>query len=136
MATPVAFTDAVTTFTAANLNKFLCVGEADHVATKLLFARVRYTGSAWEVHGSTDAAGLTALALSWDAGSSQLDIALTGFTAAPVVLGSAIADDNAYHVKAHASAADAAALAFFDAAGDRVETEDANMDCCLLVIGA
>jgi hypothetical protein len=136
MATPQVTTDGVSGFEAAVLNKYLAVGEANKPTCKAWFARVRFNGSSWEVHGSTESAGLSSGGLAWNGASSQLEITLTGFSAAPVVLASPMCADAALAPKAHAQSQAQALIAWFDAAGARVTTESTAMDACVLIVGA
>jgi hypothetical protein len=100
MATPKVVTDATSAFEEAVLNKFIAAGEANKVQVKIWYARVRYTGSAWEVVSTTDSAGLTTGALAWS--TNQLQLTLANWSNPPVILVTPAADDDAnYNVKAY-----------------------------------
>jgi homogentisate 1,2-dioxygenase len=117
------------------MNKYLAAGNADKPAAKVLWARCRYTGSAWEVVSTSDAAGLASGALSW--ASSALNIALSGFVNPPVVLATPAADDDTnYSVKCYCSTNALALVKFYNVdTGALVTTQAVSMDFNLLVIG-
>ena len=75
--------------------------------------------------------------LAWDGTNKELEITLSGYDNPPVVLATPVAVDSAYAVKAHASSATKAVVRFYNIdTGAKITTEDANMDCNVLVIGA
>src|SRR5262245_27731222 len=59
-------------------------------ATKLVYARIRYTGSAWQVEPSTDSQEITSNHLTWD--TDHLEVSVSGFTRAPHVQVSPVMD--------------------------------------------
>ena len=99
------------------------------------WARVHYTGSAWQVHPHTGAAGLTGLDLIWNVAQGQLEITLNDFEFPPMVMAQAAADDAALWPKAHAPRADQAIVRFYDNAGAHVSTLSIGMDVSVLLIG-
>lgn len=131
MATPIVAT-AGNAITAVTVNKYLAAG-GGKASAKVLWARIRYTGTAWEVHASTDSAEILSGHLAWS--TDKLVVTVSGFTviAAPVVsptLGNAI-----YWPKALGASSTAVHVAFYNDAGARQTVQSSNMDCTLLVIG-
>ncbi len=102
---------------------------------KILFARVRYTGSAWEVHSGTDSNEVVSGNLAWS--TNKLTIALSGYTVPPVV----IATQNQaatvpYVLQAGATSSSNIDVEFWDTAAAQVTTQATSMDFQLLVIGS
>lgn len=134
MATDVGFADAQAA-SAAILNKALFAG-ASKLQCKALWARIRYTGSAWEVSSSADSAQLVSGSLAWS--TDHVNITLSGFTAIPLALVSPT------YLAAIARAPQAIGISstqvqvwFFTHATTPVvdSTQSTSMDCSLLIVG-
>jgi hypothetical protein len=136
MATPKIVVDGSSAWEEAVANKFIASG-GGKLQVKALHARVQYSGSAWQVVSSTDSAEIASGDLAWNGTNKELEITLSGYDNPPVVLATPAAIDAAYTVKAHASSATKAVVRFYNIdTGAKIATEDANMDCNVLVIGA
>jgi hypothetical protein len=133
MATPKVVTDGVTPFAEGHMNKFLAA-DAGKLQVKVNYARVRYTGSVWEVVTSVDSCALVSANLAF--ASSILTVALTGYTVAPLALVSPSVGAGVYIPKALAASASAVQISFYDiATGALISAVSANMDCQVLTIG-
>lgn len=101
---------------------------------KILWARVRYTGSAWEVVSTVDSAQLVSGNLAWS--TDHVNITLSGFTAIPLVLVTptyVAAVARLPHGIGISSVQ--AQLWFYDYAGALVSTQATTMDCNLCILG-
>ena len=84
MATPLLVTDGTTEFNQAQLNRAL-MSDGTALSVKTHHARVRHTGAVTEVVSSTDSAGLVTANIVFDAGDTEFDITISGFTNPPSV---------------------------------------------------
>lgn len=101
--------------------------------SKIIWARCRYNGAAWEVHSSTDSNEIISGNLAWS--TNLVNVTLSGFTAAPcpVVCG---VGTTGYGVTAEATSATNIAVRFFNrATGAQVTTEDTSMDFMIHIVG-
>lgn len=101
--------------------------------TKMWGGRVRYTGSAWEVHATTFSAGITSGGIAWS--TDHINITISGMTQASLVIASPVLADGNYWVKAYAASASQVQVAFYNDAGARQTTQGTAMDCELVVWG-
>lgn len=131
MATPTVATDG-SAANAALFNKYLAAG-GGKATVKVLWARIRYTGSAWEVHATTDAAELVTGNLSWSV--DHLNVVISGFTVVPVVLVSPTLGATRYRPEAIAASTTQIQIQFKNASDTVQTTQGTDMDCMLLAIG-
>lgn len=132
MATPIIGTDAVDAVNAALVRKALTSNAKLDI--KVIYARIRYTGSVWEVVSTVDSSQLVSGNLAWS--TNKITIALTGYTAAPVVIASQSNVTTPYHVQFTATSSGNIDGKFFNLASTQITTEDTNMDVNILIIGA
>lgn len=111
------------------------VHSGNKAAVKDIYARVRYTGSAWEVHSGTDSNEIVSGNLAWS--TNKLTIALTGYTVPPVVLCTQNpAATVPYVLQAGATSSSNVDVEFWDTAGAQVTTQATSMDFQLIVKGS
>lgn len=134
MATPTVMTDLSTSLRASDLNKYLAAG-GGKITCKVVWVRVRYNGSAWEVHSTTDSVEIVSGNVSYS--TDHINITISGFTVAPVVMVSPalVNTDAAYWPKALATSATQLQVAFYNDAGVRQTAQSTNMDCYLIALG-
>jgi len=133
MATPAVFTDLVTQATAAVISRLMLAG-GSKVRCKHLWARIRYTGSAWEVVASVDSAEIVSANCVWS--TDKLTIALSGFEAVPVPVATPTPGDTNLWPKAGATSASNIDVYFYNATTlARVTTQATTMDFQLHVSG-
>lgn len=115
-----------------SLNQFIAA-DSNLRQVKKVWARVRYTGSAWEVVSTTANAGSMSLAFA----SNKLAVTVSGFSKAPQVQATPVGTAAAYWVKASATSATNVDVLFFNASspGTQITTPDSNMDVNLEVTG-
>ncbi len=117
----------------ANLGKLVHTGAKTGV--KAIFARIRYTGSAWEVHATTDSNEIVSANAVW--ATNKLTVAISGYTVAPLPFATQNpAATVPYVLQAGATSASNIDVEFWDTAGAQVMTQATSMDFSLLVIGA
>lgn len=135
MGSPI-FVDSTTELNAAALNQLAAVG-GGKLGVHIWYGRLTYNGASWEVVSTTDSAKITTGALAWDGTDDQLEITLTDFSTAPVVLATPAADaDTNYTVKAHATSSTEAVVRFYNIdTGAKITTEATDMDVNVLIIG-
>lgn len=139
------WTDGVTAYGAATLNKFI-VGDTETSGFyQSLWYRIYYNGAAWVVdtaYGSKRSA--SDIAAAWNAGDKRLDLTFSGilknFTDKPTAIVSpeATAADGTpnYAVQARVTAATTALVRFIDpAAGTTITTEGTRMAFYLNLAG-
>lgn len=131
MATPVIGTDGVDSVNAALVRKALTSNAKLDI--KVLYFRAQYTGSAWAIVSSTDSSQIVSGNLTWS--TNKLTIALSGYTAAPVVVVSQTSVATPYHVEAHATSSGNIDVTFWDMAGAQVTTQGTSMDFNAVIIG-
>lgn len=125
------FTARVTPLSAGNLNRFLALG-GSKVETKLVYARVRYTGSVFEVAPATDSAEIVSGHLSFVTG--VLSVTLSGYTVAPVALLSPTVA-TAYRPKAVATSASLVEVRWYNDSNVLVTAADTAMDAYVVILG-
>lgn len=128
------FVDNTTYLNATALNQFPAVGAGGKPGVHLVYARVRYTGSAWEVHSTTDGAVLVTGNLSWS--SDHLNVTLSNFSVAPLVLAAPMLADSTLLCKVLAASASQVQLAWYSDVVTRVTVQASTMDAYLLILGA
>ena len=132
MATDVGFADG-NSANATLFNSLIFPG-ASKSKTKLIWARIQYTGSAWAVVSATDSAGMVSGNLAWS--TDHVNITLTGFTATPAVIpGPTYVASIARIPHAIGVSSTQAQVWFVDYAGALVTTQATTMDCSLIIIG-
>jgi len=129
-------TDGSTEFKAAELNKFVA-GNGSKLGIMLQYARIAYTGAAWEVVAGTDSCDIASGDLTWNATPDELEITLAGYSNVPVVIATPVATGNTIHpiLKAHAASKTQAVVRFYDEANTQITVEDTDMAFNLMVIG-
>ncbi len=100
---------------------------------KLLYARCRYTGTVWEVSTSNDSSQIVSGNLVWS--TNKLTIALTGYTAAPIVQATQCLVATPYHIQAIATSSTNIDVQFYDLAATLITTQGTSMDFNLLLLG-
>lgn len=128
------FVDGTTFVDAAVLDQLLGVGTGGKHGATLMYARVRYTGTIWQVNPTTDSAGLLSPALTWN--TDHLDVTVTTFAAAPACFVSRVRGTSIYHPSAVAVSNTLVGIEWRDNAGVLQTVQSVNMDCHLIVIGA
>jgi hypothetical protein len=127
------FTASVSACSAANFNRLLYLG-GSKTGVKIIGARIRYNGSAIEVHSSTDSIEIVTGNLSGPT-TGVVTLTVSGFTTIPLPLaGPNIA--GGYIPFAVATAASTIQIRWYDFAGALVTSAGTNMDCNLIVIGS
>ena len=131
MSTPIVATDG-NAIDAATCNKYIAAG-GDKVQVKTNYARIRYNGTAWEVHGTTDSSEIVSGDVAF--ATNLINITLTGFTVIPVaIVAPRLADTNLWP-KVEATSTTQIQVAFYNDAGTRVTVQASTMDFYLVVIG-
>lgn len=132
MATDVGYADG-NAASAAILNKALFSG-ASKLQCKVLWARIRYNGSSWEVSSSADSAQLVTGNLAWS--TDHVNITISGFTATPIVLVSPTYTSGVSRIPhGIGTSSTQAQLWFYDYAGTLDNTQGTDMDAEILIIG-
>jgi hypothetical protein len=132
VATDVGFADG-DSVNATLFNRLIFPG-ATKSKPKILWARIRYTGSAWEVLSTTDSAQLVSGNLAWS--TDHVNIALSGFTAIPLVIVSPTYVASVARIPHGIGISTAQAQVwFYDYAGALVTTQATTMDCNLFILG-
>lgn len=131
MATPVIATDGVDSVNAATQNKALSSNGKLNI--KVLYARIRYNGTSWEVVSTTDSSQLVTGNLAWS--TNKITLAISGYTAVPVVVASQHLVTTPYIIQFGAVSTGSVEGKFFDAAGSQVTTQGTSMDVNLMIIG-
>lgn len=138
MATPVGITDgqAADAYQASVINRFV-LSDGTKTEIKMWHARVRYNGSALVVEAAIDSAGITTGGLAFDAGNTEVDITLSGFTNPPVAVLTPYLI-AAYYPKILVTTNVLLTVAFVNiSTGVKIATGvlDANMDFNVILIG-
>ena len=134
MATDIGLADGQNASAAYFNDRLPFVAGANKTKAKLIWAHIRYTGSAWEVVSTTDSAGLVSGNLAWS--TDHVNITLSGYTAivpafatpvynAAVALIPQITPSSTTQCQVH----------FVDYAGVRVTTQATTMNCTILLLG-
>lgn len=132
MATDVGLTDGQAA-NAAILNRVMFAG-AGKLQCKELWARVRYTGSAWEVSSTIDSAQLVSANVTFS--TDHINIALSGFTAAPEVQLTGVYVAAGPRVPMVGTITSTQAQVYFlDYAGAVDSTQSTKMDCMIHLTG-
>jgi hypothetical protein len=132
MATPEPVTTGVTDITAVSTwDQYLAIPNKHKI--KAVYARVRYTGSVWQVEASTDSAEIQDSHLAWD--TNHLNIAVTGFTRSPIVQATAVFGTSVLMPVANAASAVQVRIYWYDAAFANVTTQATTMDAYVLILG-
>lgn len=126
--------DGTTQVNAALVNQFIAAGAGGKTGTALFWARIRYNGSAWEVHASTDSAAIITANLAFV--TDHLEVTLTNFTVAPCPIVAPYMGDSIYLPKIAAISSTKVHIAWYSAITTRVTTPDVNMDCYVHIVGA
>jgi len=106
-------------------------------AVKIIFARIRYTGSAWEVHSGTDSNEVVSANLAWS--STKLTVAISGYTVPPTAYCTQNASDTVvtpYIIQATTTSSANVDVKFWSVAGTQVTTQAVSMDFQLHVEGS
>ena len=131
MATPVMLTtgDALD---AAHLQKSIQAGDGT-VNTKMWGGRVRYTGSAWEVHATTLALGITSGGVAWD--TDHINITISGFTQAPFVVVSPTLGATRYRPEGIGQSSSQVRVQFKNASDVVQLVQGTDMDVQIFILG-
>ena len=128
------FVDGSTPLNAATLNQLLALGEGNKVGAHVVYARLRYTGAAWEVHSTTDSAVLVTGHLSWL--TNHLNVSLANFTVAmPPLVAPVFLATGIYLPCVLGASNTQAQIGWFDFAGTLVTTPDTRMDVNFWALG-
>lgn len=139
MATPKGVTDgsAASAYEESVINRFL-LSDGAAIQVKVWHARIRYNGSAQVVEPAYDSAGFTTGALAFDAGNTEFDITLSGFTNPPIAILTPVGGATVYYPKVIATTNVLLSVAFFDVdTGAKIGTGslDSDMDFNCILIG-
>jgi len=132
--------NAVTAITADNLNRLMYGGDGSFVLMALAY-RIYYSGAAWVVDGTRGMFDDTGVALSWNGGSSRLEITVSSlpgrdFTQKPAAIVSPTAAATAKYIpSAHSNSATVTYVQFYDYAGALQGTESTLMDFYIVLVG-
>ncbi len=131
MATPNPWPGALSD---ANLGKLAHTG--DKTGVKIIYARIRYTGSAWEVSGSTDSNEIVSANCVWS--TNKLTIAISGFTIAPGGINATqhVSATVPYMLQVGSTSATNIDVEFWDTAGAQVTTQATSMDFYITITGS
>ena len=137
-ATPKTITDASSDLDEANLNLFVRGGKLQ-VKVNYLALKFEAAGNAVTVHGVDSDGEIVDGDLTWNAGSTCIDVTLSGFSAIPVMLATLRTNGSTNVEKLEVTAADAntGVISFMSNAtpGEAVDP-DGDVYVNLLVIGA
>jgi len=100
---------------------------------KLLFCRIRYTGTVWALATGAASSGLVASNFVWS--TNKLVLTLTGYTLFPLVFAKQATVTSALHIEAHGVSASSVEFTFWDMAGAQVTTQSISMDFNCIIIG-
>lgn len=95
---------------------------------------MRYNGTAWEVHSTTFSAGVTSGAIAWSI--DHINITLTGFTTAPVVVVSPTLGATRYRPEAVSTSSSQVQVQFKNASDTVQTSQGTDMDCYLTIWGS
>jgi hypothetical protein len=134
MATDVGIVDGQLV-SAAYLNvRVPFIAGANKSGVKICYARIRYTGSVWEVSSGTDSAGIVSGNIAWS--TDHINITLSGYTATPAVLATPVYTAGISRLP-HGLGVSATQgqVWFVDYAGVLVTTQATTMDCYVRIEG-
>ena len=135
MATDVGLADGDSVDAARFNNRVPFIAGANKSKVKIIYARIRYTGSAWEVVSTVDSAGLVSGNLAWS--TDHVNITLSGYTAIPVVLASVTYTSGVSRiVHGIGISTTQAQVWFYDYAGALDSTQATDMDVNLMILGS
>lgn len=132
MATPKAAVDNTDFVEEAVMDKVYHNGGAGG-APKIIGARVRYNGTAWEIEANTYSAQLIAGNLAWD--TDHLEITVSGFTNEPLVTWSQVNTTNRRFLQCEAVSTTQIDVYFFTLADVADTTESTDMDFYVFICG-
>jgi len=127
------FTAGVSAGSAANFNRLLYAG-GSKTGMKCIGGRVRYNGSAMEIHASTESVEIVSGNLAGPT-SGVVTLTVSGFTVAPMVLATPTIAGGLLPF-AVATAAGTVQIRWYDFAGALVTTATTNMDCNIFIWGS
>ena len=131
MATPQVATDG-NAIDAATCNKYVAAG-GGKTTVKTVYARIRYNGTAWEVHATTDNAEIVSGNIAFSV--NLINVTISGFTVAPVAIVAPMLADVTLWPKVLAVSSTQIQIAFYNDAGTRVTVAATTMDCYLIAVG-
>ena len=137
-ATPKTITDASSDLDEANLNLFVRGGKLQ-VKVNYLALKFEADGNAVTVHGVDSDGEIVDGDLTWNAGSTCIDVTLSGFSAIPVMLATLRTNGSTNVEKLEVTAADAntGVISFMSNATPGAAVDpDGDVYVNLLVIGA
>lgn len=134
MATDVGLADGQSVNAAYFNARIPFIAGANKNNVKICYARIRYTGSAWEVSSSADSAGIVSGNVAWS--TDHINITLSGYTAAPVVVvGTTYVSGVARIPHGIGASASQAQVYWYDYAGSLDSTQGTDMDIQVIIIG-
>ena len=122
---------SVSAGSSANFNRLLYAG-GSKTGVKVVYARVRYNGTTWEVHSSTDSAELVSGNLSFSSG--VLTVTLSGYTVTPLAHGTPTIAGGLLPF-AVGTAASTVQVRWYDFAGALQTSASTNHDANLTIRG-
>jgi len=133
MATPAVVTSGVTDITAVQTwNQYLATPLK--YGTKAVWARIRYTGSVWQVHSGMDSQEIQSSQLTWD--TNHVNVAVGGFTTAPNVQATGLYTAGGVYLPFVESISTSLIRVYWvDAAFATVTTESDKMDAFIFAWG-
>ena len=134
MATDVGLSDGAAITAALFNDRIPFIAGANKTKVKILYARIRYNGSAWEVHSGTDSAGIVSGNLAWS--TNHVVITLSGYSTVVPAFATPVYNSAVSLIpQVFPSSASALHIYFIDYAGAIVSTQATTMDCTLLALG-
>ena len=130
--------------TAVLLNRTVVSGDdaTQGVSTFIWYARIRYTGTVWEVESAHSVAGLTSAKLVWNGTTDELDITMVtsnDFVSNPIMVTTPVIGNSIHVTKAQARESGGVitgSIKFYqENNGNPVDTEDTDMDLNIVIIG-
>ena len=116
----------------AHITKAIQAGDGT-LNTKIWGGRIRYTGTAWEVFPTSFSTGVTSGAIAFSV--DHINITLTGFTQAPVVIATPTLGATRFRPEGIGSSNVQAQIQFKNAADTVQTTQTTDMDCQVMIWG-
>ena len=135
MADTTIINDDITPLNENELNKFIGAAQDDGTITqaKIMYAHIRYNGSAWVVDTTEDAAGLVSGDVSWS--TNHVQITLSGYTNTTVAIPTAKGTTTEAYRTQIDPGSGFVRVYFFNASGVSQTTESTSMDFHFCFIG-
>jgi hypothetical protein len=130
-------TDGSSALSEDILNKFIGVDQSDAAKRGVImkYARINYTGSAWQVVSTYDSAGIVSGNLSWSTDHLIIDVTSGAFTKYPVVIATTTSDTTTafYQVHAVCTSATSVSIYFTNYSSSVITTQATSMDFQIMI---